>query len=132
MRLLIFVLLMGFYLIVGENVDGSFIWERIPIAASESAEGLARTAFEYFFRYGSYGVPDNVEVLGVSLTDGLLVLDVCEAILDYNGSAFEVALLAQLVKVASAIPFVERLTLKINGIPQTLAKGTEVYAMLIP
>ena len=104
--------------IMSEDLDGTLHWGHIPVPDADMA-------FEYFFRYGSYGVPEGVEVLGVTFDDGHLILDVCEKILSYGGgSAFELALVAQLEKIAVEVFGAERFNLLIDGEGQSLIYGT--------
>ena len=110
-----------------EDISGTFYWKRIPLPATNTPEEHAQAAFKYFFRYSSYGVPENVNVLGVSLEDGLLTVDVSREILNYGGgSAFERALTTQLIKIAAEVPGTVRFILTIEGTLQPLAEGTEV------
>ena len=109
-----------------EALDGTFHWKRIPIPAADTAEMHALTAFEHFFRYGSYGIPHNVKVLNVSLANGLLTVDVSADILSYGGSAFERALAEQLIKIAAEIPSAEKFTLTTDGVLRPLIYGTEI------
>lgn len=127
-RIFALILLCSLPVIVAEGMDGAFYWGRIPMTCHTEdrlAPGRPGGAFEYFFRYGSFGVPENVEVLGVTLVDGVLTLDVCEAILAYGGSAYERALAAQLVEIAREVPGAERFILKIEGEVRGLVKGTQ-------
>ena len=127
MRVIIFMMLLSMSLIVTEDIDGTFRWEQINLPAVETAEEHARMAFEYFFRYGKYGVPQGVEVLSIEMADGLLTVDVSEDILGYGGSAFERALVAQLKQIASDIPGADSLTLLIEGEEGLLVQGTAIY-----
>ena len=113
-------------LIETEDLDGTFHWKRIPVLTADTTEGSPRTAFEHFFRYGCYGVPENVKVLDVSLLEGLLTVNVSKDILSYGGSAFERALVEQLTKIAAEIPGTERFTLTIDGVLRPLIQGTEI------
>ena len=127
-RTIIFLLVLTMPIIATEELDGTFIWTQIELPATDTAEAHAAVAFEYFFRYGSYGVPDNVEVLGVELVDGRLTVDVSEDIANYGGSAFERALAAQLIKIAQELPKTDSFTLLIEGEARPLAQGTEIVA----
>ena len=120
-------------IIVSEDLCGAFHWERIPLTGSSTAEGYARIAYKYFFRYGIYGVPENVQVLDITFEDGLLTVDVSEDIVLYGGgSAFEMALVAQLTEIAGVVPGVDRLTLLIEGKEQPLAQGTKLVSFGVP
>jgi len=114
-----------------EDLNGTFHWRRISISASDTSEAHAHTAFEHFFKYGSYAVPQNVKMLNVSLLDGLLTVDVSEDILSYDGSAFEQALTKQLIKIAAEIPTVERFTLTTEGALRPLIHGTKIDGISI-
>ena len=70
-------------------------------------------------------MPEGVELLGLNIADGLLTIDVSGDILDYGGSAFERALAAQLVQIAAGVPGVDSLSLRVDGLRQPLAYGTE-------
>jgi len=121
-----------FPIIETEGLNGTFYWTCIPLPAAYTTdvpEAYARIVFEYFFTHGHYGVPKNVEVLDIRFEDSLLILDVSEDILSYEGSAFERALTTQLIKIAAEIPGIERLTLTIEGALQPLVKGTEIFNM---
>ena len=114
-----------------EDLDGTFHWKRVPIPATYSAEDHAQMSFNYFFQNGTYSVPKDVEVLEVRITDGLLMVDVTESILDYGGSSFEIALVTQLKKIASEVPGIDRFTLRVEGLLQPLAYGTEIYREIL-
>ena len=125
-RVVIFLLVLSLPIIITEDLDGNFYWTRIDLPAADTAEAHARLAYEYFFKYGSYGVPENVKVLNVKLVDGTLTVDVSETVMDYGGSAFEQALVAQLLKIAAEIPGVCSFTLTVDGTPQPLVQGTKL------
>lgn len=83
----------------------------------------AYLVFDYFFDRAAYCVPEGVSVLGVKIEDGCLWLNVSAEILAYGGNTFERALIAQCYKTATALPGVERLTLLVDSIVQTLPEG---------
>ena len=119
-------------IIVAEAENGTFQWGYFTLPPEIPAEVQARLAFEYFFRYGTYGVPEGVIVLDVSQREGHLTLNVSDAILAYGGSANEYALTSQLIKLAQVISAddrsssINRFSLKIEGQIQPLVKGTEI------
>ena len=135
MRIFILFLLLGLLaaatipVIETEDLGGTFHWKRLSVPSANTTITHAHTAFEYFFAYGSYGVPGNVKVLDVKLDNGLLTLNVSGDILHYEGSAFEHALVTQLIRIAAEVPDAERFTLIIDGIHQPLVKGTEIIAL---
>jgi spore germination protein GerM len=64
-----------------------------------------------------------VRVLGVSIIEGCLTLDVSAEILAYGGNANERALIAQLLETAFGLPRVDTLTLTVEGKLVPLPEG---------
>lgn len=138
MRILILLLVVGLIwpvslsasatlpLIESEDLDGTFHWRYIELPEVETAKEHAMVAFKNFFEYGQYCVPTDVEVLTITLNNGHLILNVSKEIWEYGGSAFEIALVEQLLKIASTVPEVSEFTLKIEGIVQPLVQGLEL------
>ena len=118
-------------MIESEDLDGTFRWVYITLPSDGSAEDHARVAFEYFFANGRYGVPESVEVLDIRLEGTSLTVDVSDAILSYGGSAFERALVAQLIKIAGEVPGVDRFTLAIENEAGVLVYGTVCKSALL-
>jgi len=114
-----------------EDIDGTFHWKRVVLPVTYSAEEHAQMSFGYFFQNGTYSVPDDVEVLGIRITDGLLTVNVSESIMNYGGSSFEIALVTQLMKIATEVPGVDRFTLRVEGFLQPLVYGTEINGEML-
>lgn len=84
-------------------------------------------AFESFFQ--EEWVPAGVAVLGTSLNDGILTVDVSEEILNYGGNAFEAELVAELAAIAATVPGAEHFSLTIEGQRSPLAEGYIIEGM---
>lgn len=72
-------------------------------------------------------IPEGTEVLSVDIYGGMLLLDVSADILNYGGgSAYELALVRQIMVNAAEIEGVESVTLLIDGERTYLPEGMEL------
>lgn len=68
-------------------------------------------------------IPDNVEILGVSVFDGCLGLNVSGDILNYGGTYYEIHLRNQIIKTALSIPGISKVSLSIENLREHLTEG---------
>ena len=69
----------------------------------------------------------GAEVLGMTLEDGLLTLNVSKGILNYGGSTFELELVEELMEFARNVYGAKQFTLLIEGELGILNKGLYIY-----
>ena len=77
-------------------------------------------------------MPEDVKLLGVEISDGTLNLNVSSEILGYGGTAYENALAGQIMRTASEIDGVTKLSLLIDGEIRPLCEGSVLENEKVP
>ncbi len=148
LKILMAILVLLFVLLLPQEVtaaevhyikifDGEETWGVLEVlpdipAPCESSEAQkneqARKLFQAMFdsRLVSFK-PDNVLVLGATIEDEVLRLNLSKEILNYGGAYYEERLTEQLKRTALSIDGVSKLILLIEGEEAPLSEGTEVY-----
>lgn len=119
------------YMVLDE--DNTEVWKTEEVKRFETSElkpeapdAFALRVFEQLFaKQGAYCMPSDVKVLGVSLWKKRLILNVSKDICSYGGgSAYEYALVSQIMKTALALEFVDSFELVIENGTLSLPEGT--------
>lgn len=119
------------YMVIDE--DNMEIWKTEEVKRSETAkakpeppDAIALRVFEQLFsKQEAYCIPSDVKVLGVSLWKKRLILNVSKEICAYGGgSAYEYALVSQIMKTALALEFIDSFELVIENGTLSLPEGT--------
>ncbi len=86
---------------------------------------LAREEVAY---YGIYPViPQDTEILGIDVRDGIAVIDFSRHLLDYDSAVSERNIVASIVYTLTGFETIERVRILVNGYPQGILKyGTDL------
>lgn len=102
------------------------------LSIEEKAEHLFNKLFSESIRENTYNFPKSISINSIIFIDDLLVLDVSEEILNYNGGSYnELILKSQIVKTALNIEGINRITLLIEGDIAQFKKGLLIYEISV-
>lgn len=122
-----------------QDGDGCLIpmtrWIQMQQGIARAAVGLcidSAMAREEVAYYGVYPViPEDTVILGLSIRDGIAVIDFNKQLLQYNGAGSEKNIVASIVYTLTEFKNVSGVRILVNGYPQGVLKfGTDISQAL--
>lgn len=89
----------------------------------ENIQYILQSLFDNTKEWDSF-IPKNVTVTNILYINGSLDIELSEDILDYGGTAWEIAMVDQILATVFSIEEIERFTLLIKGDRKILVEGT--------